>query len=601
MKTNIFVPAALLSVFLLTGAAVRAATLPAGHWEGAIKLPGTELAIRIDLTSPAAADGAWAGTIDIPAQGLRGYTLTQVAVEDAAISFALPNIPGDPAFTGQLAADGATIAGSFTQGGQTFPFQLARAPAAAAATPTASSPLLPAPAANAGTGIVGAWLGALDLGGVKLRLAVNVREQAGQRVATLDSIDQGANGIPVTNITDTAGGARLELKGIGAVFEGTYRADGAELAGTWSQGGRSLPLVLQRQEKPFALSRPQEPKPPHPYREEEVTFRNEKAGITLAGTLTLPAGTGPHPAVVLVSGSGPQDRDESLMGHKPFLVLADHLTRAGLVVLRYDDRGAGRSEGQHFASTHVDFADDARAALEYVRTRAEVDPQRTGLLGHSEGGVHVPLAAAEVPGTAFMVFLAGVGVPVEELLERQSLDVVRAMGLDYVPTPEEEKIQDAIYDRMRNLPDDPGTPAFIREKVREGYALVPEAVKQALGLTETVLDSRIEMMLSPWFMRLAVYDPRPALTAVDCPVLALNGDKDVQVAAEENLAAIKTALTAGGNRDVTVKKFPGLNHLFQHCTTGAVSEYGLIEETMSPEVLATVSDWIREKTGLTGQ
>jgi pimeloyl-ACP methyl ester carboxylesterase len=446
------------------------------------------------------------------------------------------------------------------------------------------------------TGLAGSWLGALDVGAVKLRLALNVRDLDGKRVATIDSIDQGAKGLPVSMITETEGSVRLELKNIGAVFEGTYRADGAELAGTWTQGGQPLPLVFRRQEKPFALSRPQVPTKPYPYREEDVTFRNERADITLAGTLTLPPGEGPFAAVVLISGSGPQDRDESLMGHKPFLVLADHLTRAGIAVLRYDDRGVARSKGNHAKATHVDFASDARAAFEFLRTRAGIDPKRIGLLGHSEGSIHAPLAAADAQDVAFIVFLAGVGVPMNELLERQTIDLLKLRGIDYAISPAERAIRDAMNERMRTLPDDPETPAFIRAKLQEGFALMSDDMKRLLGVNETMIESQTQMMLSPWFMRLAIYDPRPALIKLRCPLLALNGDKDSQVAADENLAGIKAALEAGGNNDVTVRKFPGLNHLFQHSTTGAPSEYGTIEETMSPEVLAVVAEWILAKT-----
>lgn len=581
--------------FLCTQAA-EAGPAPAGHWTGAIHLPGTKLEIIVDLGTKSG-DGDWSGKIAIPAQGLRDFALTRIRVAGSEVSFALPTIPGDPTFTGKVADDGSTIGGSFTQGGQTFPFQLTRS-TAAASPPIPSAPTAPMPPAVPGTGIVGWWFGALDLGGIKLRLTLNVHEQDGRKVATIDSIDQGAKGIPVTTVSETETGIRLELAAIGAVYEGTYQANGSELKGTWTQGGRPLPLVFLRLEKPYALSRPQEPQKPYPYREENVTFTNPRANITLAGTLTRPAGDGPHPAVVLVSGSGPQDRDESLMGHKPFLVLADYLTRAGIAVLRYDDRGTARSGGKHWQSTHVDFASDARAAFEFLRAQKGIDPKRVGLLGHSEGSVHAPLAAADLPEVAFMVFLAGVGVPMDKLLERQAEDMLKLTGIDYQPSTEERAVWDAMNERMRTRPDDPSTPDFLRAKFKESVALMSEQHKQALGLTggDSVLEGRLQTMLTPWFIHIAVYDPRPALMKTHCPVLALNGDKDMQVAADENLAGIKSALEEGGNRDVTIRKFPGLNHLFQHCTTGGVGEYSTIEETMAPEVLDTVAKWIAAKT-----
>jgi uncharacterized protein len=447
------------------------------------------------------------------------------------------------------------------------------------------------PARLPGKGVVGAWLGALDVQGFKLRLGLNVAEADGKLAAVLDSIDQNAK-LPVSSIEAGVTDVRFAVQAIGASYEGKFSSDGAEIDGTWTQGGASLPLVLKRLAKPFAVSRSQEPVKPYPYREEELTFPNATAGIHLAGTLTLPAGAGPHPAVILMSGSGPQDRDESVMGHKPFLVLADHLTRAGIAVLRYDDRGVGRSGGKFGAATHLDFASDGRAALAFLKTRPEIDPRRIGLLGHSEGTVHAPLAALEAGDVAFIVSLAGVGVPMRQLIERQAVDMAASLGLTYVISPEERAIDDAIYERLRSKPDDPETAAFLRAKMKEAAALLPADLKKAMGFSDEVFEARIRMVLTPWFKKLALYDPVAVWKQIHCPVLALNGDKDVQVAADENLEGLSAALAAGGNERVTVKKFPGLNHLFQRCKTGAVSEYGEIDETMSPEVLKTVAAWI---------
>jgi pimeloyl-ACP methyl ester carboxylesterase len=455
----------------------------------------------------------------------------------------------------------------------------------------ADAPVLP------GEGAAGSWLGALDLGSMKLRLALEVTAKDGKLEAVLDSIDQNAK-LPVTSIEDGPAGLKFAVAPINGSFEGRYSQDGSELIGTWTQAGNSLPLTFKRQASPFALKRPQEPAKPYPYREEEVTIQNSRAGVSLAGTLTLPEGKGPFPAVVLMSGSGPQDRNESLMGHKPFLVLADHLTRAGIAVLRYDDRGFGKSSGNFAAATHVDFASDGRAAFAYLKSRTEIDRAKIGLLGHSEGSVYAPYIAKDEPDVAFVVLLAGVGVPMRDLLERQGMDILKAMGLAYTPSAEEIAINDAIFERLALKKIDRETADFLRTKLREAIALTPENVRRALNLNEQSIEMRLQTLLNPWFMELLTYDAAKELGHIRAPVLALFGSKDTQVAAEPNSEAMKKAFAAAGNRDVTLKTFDGLNHLFQHATTGALTEYSSIEETMAPAVLETTSKWILQKTAV---
>jgi pimeloyl-ACP methyl ester carboxylesterase len=472
----------------------------------------------------------------------------------------------------------------------------------AVAGTVAAQPAVPAkPAAEApglpGKGAAGSWLGALDLGSMKLRLALEVTAKDGKLEAVLDSIDQNAK-LPVTTIEDGPEGLRFAVAPINGSYEGKYSSDGAELIGTWTQAGNSLPLTFRRQAGPFALKRPQEPAKPYPYREEEVAVQNSRAGVSLSGTLTLPDGKGPFPAVVLMSGSGPQDRNETLMGHKPFLVLADHLTRAGIAVLRYDDRGFGKSSGNFAAATHVDFASDGRAAFEYLKTRPEIDGARIGLLGHSEGSVYAPYIAREAPDVAFVVLYAGVGVPMRALLDRQGMDILKAMGLAYTPSAEEIAISDAIFQRLALKKIDQETADFLRAKFREALAVTPENVRRALNLNEQSIEMRLQTLMTPWFMELLSYDAGKELGHIRVPVLALFGSKDTQVAAEPNSDAMKKAFAAAGNRDVTLKTFDGLNHLFQHAATGAPGEYSSIEETMAPAVLETTSKWILQKTAV---
>lgn len=410
----------------------------------------------------------------------------------------------------------------------------------------------------------GIWRGTLEAG-VPLRLNVRISGGSG----TMDSVDQGDLGRKIDAVSFKDKAVRLELKSIGGVYEGAMSDDGAEIAGRWTQGGASLPLTLRRAEEPFVLKRPQEPKRPFPYEEEDVEFRN--GAHTLAGTLTRPKGPGPFPAAVLISGSGPQDRDESLMGHKPFLVLSDFLTRRGIAVLRYDDRGVGKSTGDFAAATTADFAEDARAGVDFLKERKDVG--KIGLIGHSEGGVIAPLVASTFKEVAFIVLLAGTGVPGDELLLLQTDALNRAAGLNDAQRGMARQMNQAIYKLVKTEDD----PKELERKLRS----FPLAPAQRKGV------------LSPWFRHFVRHDPRPALRKVECPVLALIGEKDLQVPARENLAAIREALKE--NKDADGVELPGLNHLFQACATGAVAEYGRIEETFNPAALKLVGDWIEKR------
>ena len=281
--------------------------------------------------------------------------------------------------------------------------------------------------------LAGSWEGKLTLpGGVELRLVLRVEEKTRgdkkRRIAVLDSPDQGRPGIPVTGIKLDGDKVTIEVKGIGGRFEGTLDKEKKQLKGEWSQGGGKFPLTLSYTDKPTVMRRPQHPKAPFPYEVEQVTFRNEDAGVTLAGTLTRPKGEGPFPAVLLITGSGAQDRDETLLGHKPFLVLADSLTRRGFAVLRVDDRGVGGSTGSLETVTSADLVGDALAGVAFLKGRPRIDPTRIGLAGHSEGGMIAPMAAGRDGSVAFLVLLAGTGVTGEKILLDQNALILKAGG-----------------------------------------------------------------------------------------------------------------------------------------------------------------------------
>lgn len=452
------------------------------------------------------------------------------------------------------------------------------------------------------------WSGSVELpGGILLEFTVLLTDDSG----TISIPMQGAMDVPLSDVSTADGHLRFTIRMEGAPestharFDLEVADDGRTAAGLLRQGGGEFKVSARRLdegETPAPMRRPQEPRPPFPYESHDVTFRNDTAGVTLAGTLSIPGTPGPHPAVVLISGSGPQDRDESILGHRPFLVLSDYLVRRGIAVLRHDDRGVGGSTGSFAASTSDDFATDAMAAIAYLKQRPEIDAGRIGLAGHSEGGIVAPMCAAQSDDVAFIVLLAGTGVPGSEILEVQGRLIAVAMGKS-----EEEARRGAqgSVEIYRSITDG-GTREEILEQIKslavrqiqespEGPTLSPEEVDHR---AEVVANSSIDQVMSPWFIRFLRLDPREYLVRVKCPVLAINGTVDLQVHHEQNLPEIEKALRAGGNQDVTIVALPGLNHLFQHSETGSPSEYSRIEETFAPEALELIASWIRQRTGL---
>jgi fermentation-respiration switch protein FrsA (DUF1100 family) len=429
-------------------------------------------------------------------------------------------------------------------------------------------------------GVAGDWLGTLDVGPVTLRLVLHITAASDGRLgATLDSIDQNAKGIPVASITLKDGAIAMALPAINGSYEGRIGADGDTIDGTWTQTA-SLPLVFRRVKDASVLipKRPQNPVPPYPYREEAVTYSNATANLTLAATLTVPTGAGPFPAVLLISGSGPQDRDESLMGHRPFLVLADYLTRNGIAVLRADDRGVGKSTGNYAMATTADFASDAEAGVAYLMTRAEVNKKKVGLVGHSEGGIIAPIIGARNAAVAFMVLLAGSGVAGDEVIVAQASLIAEASGASREMAEANARNLRSILDVVKREGDDTAVAA----KAREVYG----------GNLPPAAEAQLKMLTMPWFRYFISYDPAPTLRRLTQPVLAMNGERDLQVPSKPNLDAIRAALTAGGNTRIEIVEMPGLNHLFQTAKTGAPAEYGVIEETMAPAVLEKIARWI---------
>ncbi|HVP35996.1 MAG TPA: alpha/beta fold hydrolase [Terriglobales bacterium] len=438
----------------------------------------------------------------------------------------------------------------------------------------------------------GNWLGTLSFSGTELRVVFKiVKSPEGKLTATMDSPDQGAKDIPVDEVVFQNGHLSLSLKAIAGGFEGDMKDD-LTIEGQWSQGGMSLPLTLKRTDKVPEAARPQEPKQPYPYDEKEVVYENKKAGIELAGTLTLPKSGGPFPVVLLITGSGPEDRNETVFGHRPFLVLADYLTRRGIAVLRVDDRGVGKSTGSYAKATTEDFAGDVLAGVEYLKSLKEINPKQIGLLGHSEGGIIAPMVATKSPDVSFIVLMAGTGLTGEQILYLQSALIEKASGTSDEVIARDRKLKEQMFAVVKENQDSASIDKKLRLVLNDAIAKMSDKEKQDMGYSPEMVDMTIKQMLSPWLRFFLTYDPKPALMKVKCPVLAINGEKDMQVPPKENLPAIEEALKAGGNKDYTIKELPGLNHLFQTATTGSPTEYAKIEETISPAALTIIGDWI---------
>lgn len=437
------------------------------------------------------------------------------------------------------------------------------------------------------------WAGTLVLPHALTDIVVHFVETDGTWTATLD-VPGKVTAIPLSNVTYTASAIRFTIEKSEAPQANelySYQRQGDAATGKLVIGGQPFHTKMIRlnpDQPPLSvISRPQTPKEPFPYRAKDVVIESGK-DAKLAGTLTVPEGKGPFPAVVLISGSGQQDRDETIFGHKPFAVIADRLTRDGVAVLRTDDRGMGSTTGP-LGSLDTDIA-DARAAFEWLRTQKEIDPKRVGLLGHSIGGVIAPIVAQRTGKAAFVIGLAAPGVSGVELVPMQ-LEV--DLALRKLPEP----LIKAIVEGQRKVGKAiaSGKDAEIRAALKESFAsaaIAMGAPRPADAELDKAVEGKMPEVTNPWTVSFFKTDPAPAWQKLRIPVLLLIGDKDTQVPADANLARITAALNKAGNKDVTAEKRAGLNHLYQHATLGTMDEYGEIEETFDPATLDLLAKWV---------
>jgi uncharacterized protein len=438
------------------------------------------------------------------------------------------------------------------------------------------------------------WSGVLKFGSMEITIGLNVTQDASVYYATMDCIEQGMYDMPIDNIALQNGLLKFEIQKLMISYEGFLNHDKTECIGTFVQNGVSIPLTFKHGVKMW-LNRPQEPKPPYPYHEEEVNYENKAAGVVLSGVLTLPQSPGRFPAVLLIAGSGRADRDEQILGHKPFLLIADYLTRQGIAVLRVDKRGVGKSTGDFTTATTRDFADDVLAGFEYLKTRSDIDVQKIGLIGHSEGGLIAPMVAVDSKDVAFIILLAAPGVTGKEILCEQGQLISRALGTSEETIARDHSVRQQLFSIIEQENDSEKAAMYMQEVAEKYLAELPEHEKTSERSPESVYNM-VKSINSVWMRYFICYDPTIILKQITIPVLVLNGELDIQVPPQQNLPAIAKALQEAGNDKYIVRELPKLNHLFQTCKTGFVAEYTTIEETLSPIVLDVMSEWILQQT-----
>ena len=440
----------------------------------------------------------------------------------------------------------------------------------------------------------GYWSGNINVGATELELVIKVKHLENDSIhASLDSPDQGVKDIAVSEVIIREDSLIIKVKKLNASYKGHLIND-STMEGSWKQSGKSFPLNVKKVDKINELRRPQEPKPPYPYLEQEVSFMNKKDNITLGGTLTYPKGNGPFITVVMVTGSGQQNRDEELMGHKPFKVIADFLTRNGIAVLRIDDRGIGTSGGNISTSTTFDFVKDINAAIAFVKKNSFIKASHIGIIGHSEGGLIAPIVASENKKVSFIVLMAGTGVTGSDIILTQSAQIAMAMGKDSASIAEDNAMNKDLYKIATSIDDNAKARTEIEKLLDKRSQGLSQKEIEEQGLAFADRERIMMSLLSPWFKTFLKTDPATYLVKVKCPVLAMNGAKDLQVDANINLPAIENALKQAKNNQYTIKKFDGLNHLFQLCDSGLMKEYSRIEETIHLEVLEYMLRWIND-------
>ena len=446
--------------------------------------------------------------------------------------------------------------------------------------------------------ILGTWEGKLNVG-VELRIVFHIKENgAGGLLSTADSPDQSAFGMKCDTTFLAGENVTIEMHKVSASFTGKL-IDDSTIEGTFTQTAKVSLRLKKGESKEPPRKRPQTPQSPYPYKSEEVGYDNSNKSLHFGATITIPSGNGPFPAAVLITGSGPQNRDEEILGHHPFAVLADALTRKGMVVLRVDDRGVGKSTGDFTAATSADFAEDVNTSINYLISRPEVEKNKVGLIGHSEGGMIAPMVANQRKDINFIILLAGPGIKIIDLMTEQNMAVLRSLGISQPSLDVYAPFYKQLITVMADNTDTAASRIKATSIFEKWLAETKEPVIRELGF-ESKKDQQefirdiVTGFSGKWFKYFLAFDPTPYLQKLNCKVLAINGDKDIQVIATSNLAGITAALKQSKVKNPEIKALPGLNHLFQQCKKCTVQEYGELEETFSPTALQIITDWFEK-------
>ncbi len=544
-------------------------------WEGKLNTGAAELRLVLHITK--IDEGKLSSAMDSPDQNVKGIPGDSTTFDGKNISINFPSIMGS--FYGTVDEQFKTITGTWKQGGMSLPLVLSEKTDG-----------------ETKENFFAIWQGKLKTGAAELRLVFRFFKDQNDTIGVyLDSPDQGVGGFIGEKVVYGKDSVYASFPLINGVFTAKFNDDETKLIGEWKQAGTVFPLELEQNETIEKPVRTQEPVKPYPYNEEQVKFENSEAGISLAGTFTYPKEGNNFPAVILISGSGMQNRDEELLGHKPFLIWADHLTRKGIAVLRFDDRGAGESTGDFGSATTKDFESDVLSAVKYLKSRNEVNKNKIGLIGHSEGGIVAPAAANNSDDVAFIILAAGPAVPGRDILLLQSHLISEKMGATKEQLEKSYEMNSKIYQVIIDSKDSVEIDMKLNSLYEAEVSGLSEEEKNKPEHSRASFEQMKKLILSPWFRYFVKYDPRPALENLDVPVLAIFGEKDLQVPPSQNEPEMKKALEKS-NSEFKVVVLPGLNHLFQEAETGLPTEYAQITETTSPKMLELMSNWIKEIT-----
>lgn len=435
---------------------------------------------------------------------------------------------------------------------------------------------------------VGHWKGAINMAqNTSVEILLHITQSNG-KIQTKLSSSRGLTGLPIKDVQATGNHFQFTIKAYAVNYKGVLTKNKKIMQGTWQQAGQKLPLNFRKITANEAFfTRKQTPRPPFPYREQEVTYTNPKDNVTLSGTLTVPQGEGKFPVVILLSVAGPNNRDQAFAGHKPYAVIADYLTRKGIAILRSDDRGVGKSQGNLFQSTIADFAEDTQAAITFLKKHPQIDTQRIYLLGNSEGGAVAGVIAAQNPQVAGIILLASPGIGTQQIILKQGENLGKTLNYSDKQIAIIQQRGKELFQIITTEKDNPKARKKIKALLKK-YKDAP-SLPNYFAKTE---DEAIDMYLSPWYRYQLTFKSSEAFEKVKCPVLALNGSLDRVIMPKENLQAIHQSLIKADNSDITIRQIPGLNHIFQTAKTGSPLEYGSLEESFSPKALKIIYQWL---------